>query len=47
MLPSGNVHILAKSGVSDGLENLEASQDFNGVWGEWEAIAPTNIMRES
>lgn len=47
MFPSGDVHILAESGVSDGLEELETSQDFDGVWGEREAIASTDIMRES
>lgn len=34
MLSSGDVHILAESGVSDGLEDLETSQDFDGVGGE-------------
>lgn len=47
MLPSGDVHILAESGVSDGLEELETSQDFDGVWGKREAITATDIMRES
>ena len=47
MFPSGDVHILAQSGVSDGLEDLKASQDFDGVGGEGEAIAPTDIVRES
>lgn len=47
MLPSGYVHILAESGMSDSLEDLKASQDFDGVGGEREAVAPTHIMRES
>lgn len=47
MFPSGDVHILTESGMSDGLEDLKASQDFDGVGGEREAIAPTDIMRES
>lgn len=47
MFSSGNIHVLAESGVSEGLEELEASQDFDGVWGEREAIAPTDIMWES
>lgn len=47
VFPSGDVHILAESGVSDGFEDLEASQDFDRVGGEREAIAPTDIMRES
>lgn len=47
MFPSGDVHILAESGVSDGFEDLETSQDFDRVGGEREAIAPTDIMRES
>lgn len=47
MLPSGYVHILAESGMSDGLEDLKASQDLDGVGGEREAIAPTHIMRKS
>lgn len=46
MFSSGDVHVLAESGVSDGFEDLESSQDFNGVGGEREAIAPTDIMRE-
>lgn len=33
VFPSGDVHILAESGVSDGLEDLESSQDFDGVRG--------------
>lgn len=47
MFPSGDVHILAQSGVSDCLEDLETPKDFDRVGGEWEAIAPTDIMRES
>ena len=34
VFPSGDVHILAESGVSDGFEDLETSQDFDRVWGE-------------
>lgn len=47
VFPSGDVHILAESGVSDGLEDLETPQNFDGVGGKREAIAPTHIMRES
>lgn len=47
VFPSGDVHILAQSGVSDSLEDLETSKDFDRVGGKWEAIAPTDIMRES
>lgn len=47
MFPSGNVHILAESGVSDALQDLETSQDFDRVWGEREAVAAADIMRES
>lgn len=47
MLSSGDIHILAESGVSDGLEELKTSKDFDGVWGKWEAIATTDIMRKS
>lgn len=46
MLPSGDVHILAQSGMGDGLEDLEASQDLDGVWGERKSIAATHIMRK-
>lgn len=45
VLPSGDVHILAESGVSDGLQDLETSQDFDRVGGQREAIAPADIMR--
>lgn len=47
MLSSGDVHILAESGVSDGLEDLETSQDFDGVGGEGKTIAPADVMGES
>lgn len=47
MFPSGDVHILTQSGMSDGLKDLETPQDFNGVGRQREAIATTNIMRES
>lgn len=47
VLPSGNVHILAESGVSDGFENLETSQDFDGVGSQRESIASTDIMWKS
>lgn len=47
MLPSGDVHILAQSGVSDSLEDLEPSQYFDGVGGQREAVAPADIMRQS
>lgn len=47
MLPSGDVHILAQSGVSDGLEDLEPSQYFDRVGGQREAVASTDIMRQS
>lgn len=33
VFPSGDVHILAESGVSDSLEDLESSQDFDGIRG--------------
>lgn len=33
VFPSGDVHILAESGVSDSLEDLETSQDFDRVGG--------------
>lgn len=33
VFPSGDVHILAESGVGDGFEDLESSQDFDGVRG--------------
>lgn len=47
VLPSRDIHILAQSGVSDSLENLEPSQYFDGVWGQREAVAPADIMRQS
>lgn len=47
MFPSRDVYILAESGVSDRLEDLETSQDFDGVGGKREAIASADIMRES
>lgn len=47
VLPSGDVYILAQSGVSDGLEDLEPSQYFDGVGGQGEAVAPADIMRQS
>lgn len=47
MLPSGDIHILAQSGVSDSLEDLEPSQYFDGVGGQREAVAPADIMRQS
>lgn len=47
MLPSGDIHILAQSGVSDSLEDLEPPQYFDGVGGEREAVAPADIMRQS
>lgn len=47
MFPSGDVYILAESGMSDSLQDLETPQDFDRVGGKREAIAPTNIMRES
>lgn len=47
VFPSGNVHVLAESGVSDALQDLETSQDFDRIRGEREAIAATDIMRES
>lgn len=31
VFPSGDVHILTESGVSNSLEDLETSQDFDGV----------------
>lgn len=47
MFSSGNIHILAESGVSDGLEDLESSKDFDRVGGERKAIAATDIMWKS
>lgn len=47
VFPSGYIDILAESRVSDSLEDLEASQDFDWVGGKREAIAPTDIMRQS
>lgn len=47
VLPSGNIHILAQSGVSDSLEDLEPSQYFDGVGRQREAVAPAHIMRQS
>lgn len=47
VLPSGDIDILAQSGVSDSLEDLEPSQYFDGVGGQREAVAPADIMRES
>lgn len=46
MLPSGDVHILAQSGMGDGLEDLKASQDLDGVGGERKPIAAAHIMRK-
>lgn len=46
VFPSGHVHVLAESGMSDGFEDLETSQDFDGVGGEREAITTTDIMRK-
>lgn len=46
MLPSGDVHILAQSGMGDGLEDLKASQDLDGVGGERKTIAATHIVRK-
>lgn len=46
MLPSGDVHILAQSGMGDGLEDLEASQNLDGVGSERKSIAATHIMRK-
>lgn len=47
MFASGDVHVLAKSGVDDSLEDLESSQDLDGVGGQGETITPTDVMGES
>lgn len=47
MLPSGDVYVLAEPGVGNGLEQLEAAQDLDGVGGEGEAVAPAHIVGES
>lgn len=47
MFASGDVNVLTKSGMDYSLEDLEASQDFDGVGGKRETITPTNVMRES
>lgn len=47
MFPSGDVYVLAESGMGDVLQDLEAPQDFNGVRSERKTIAATDIMRKS
>lgn len=47
MFSPGDVYVLAESGMSDGLQNLEASQDFDGVRSKWESVASTHIIRKS
>lgn len=47
MFASGDVNVLTKSGMDYSLEDLEASQDFDGVGGKRQTITPTNVMRES
>lgn len=45
MFASGDVNVLTESGMAHSLEDLESSQDFDGVGGKRETITPTNIMR--
>lgn len=47
MFASGDVNILTESGMNDSLEDLESSQDFDGVGGQGETITSTDVMRES
>lgn len=46
MFSSRDVDVLTQPGVSDGFEDLETSQDLDGVGGQGETIAATHIMRK-
>ena len=46
MLPPGDVHVLAETRVCEGLQELEAAQDLDGVGGEGQAVATAHVVGE-
>ena len=46
MLPPCDVHILTQTWVYEGLQELEAAQDLDGVGGEGQAVAAAHVVGE-